>query len=643
MKLGASYNLFDGEELLEDSIKSIRNNVDYINVVFQKTSNLGHACSAESEEVIKDLLRKKLIDELIIFSPDLQKPPRANEFHKRQIGYEFARNKGCTHFLTMDTDEFYDEKQFADAKELIEKEKFNGSACDTVGYFKLPIYQQMEFPERYYVSFIFETSPYRNMEYNCPLPVLVDPTRRIPSDRFYTFEKNELIMHHMSLVRKNIMPKIINSSAIGQYDKSIDDYIRYFNQWDVTQPGYHILETEEKRSKTANIIEVPNKFNIDLEKFKAPQKISVDGKLIFICHEASRTGAPILLLHMLQWIKNNTDIEFEVILKRGGDLTEDFQKIAWCHTIEKMTREEILLLITRYGRENISLIYSNTVSNGQLQEFLGQLKKPQICHIHELNYAITCDGGDQNLGLVNKYSRKIIACSQAVKNNLVKKRNIPAEKIVVVHEFIKTLDLSKYNEDLKKKVKAELNIPEDALVVGAVAQIQWRKGTDLFVNACKLINKKFGNKVHFIWLGGYVYQHERPHYEHDIEKAGLKEVFHHIDHCANPFDYMNTFDVYVMPSKEDPFPLANLEAASLQKPVVCFEDGGGTPELVENDAGFVVPYLDVEEMANKIIELLENPGLREQMGKTGAQKVQTLYNVDVITPKVLQIILSNIY
>ncbi len=46
MKLGVSYNLFDGEELLEKSILSIRENVDYISVVFQMVSNLGDICNS---------------------------------------------------------------------------------------------------------------------------------------------------------------------------------------------------------------------------------------------------------------------------------------------------------------------------------------------------------------------------------------------------------------------------------------------------------------------------------------------------------------------------------------------------------------------------------------------------------------------
>jgi len=45
MKLGISYNVFDGEELLESSIRQIRNQVDYVSVVYQKVSNFGKECN----------------------------------------------------------------------------------------------------------------------------------------------------------------------------------------------------------------------------------------------------------------------------------------------------------------------------------------------------------------------------------------------------------------------------------------------------------------------------------------------------------------------------------------------------------------------------------------------------------------------
>ena len=54
-----------------------------------------------------------------------------------------------------------------------------------------------------------------------------------------------------------------------------------------------------------------------------------DGKkVLFIGHEASRTGAPLLLLHFLKWLRQETRFEFEVLLKNGGDLVDDYRQVA---------------------------------------------------------------------------------------------------------------------------------------------------------------------------------------------------------------------------------------------------------------------------------------------------------------------------
>ncbi len=72
-KLGVSYNLFDGEDLLEGSIKSIRNHVDYINVVYQNVSNFGNKSETNLEELLKDLKTKGLIDDFVEYKPTLNK------------------------------------------------------------------------------------------------------------------------------------------------------------------------------------------------------------------------------------------------------------------------------------------------------------------------------------------------------------------------------------------------------------------------------------------------------------------------------------------------------------------------------------------------------------------------------------------
>ena len=62
-----------------------------------------------------------------------------------------------------------------------------------------------------------------------------------------------------------------------------------------------------------------------------------------------------------------------------------------------------------------------------------------------------------------------------------------------------------------------------------------------------------------------------------------------------------------MTSREDPFPLVNLEAAISGVPIICFEKSGGSPEIIDDSSGFVVPYGDTQEMSSIILEVKKSP------------------------------------
>jgi len=77
----------------------------------------------------------------------------------------------------------------------------------------------------------------------------------------------------------------------------------------------------------------------------------------------------------------------------------------------------------------------------------------------------------------------------------------------------------------------------------------------------------------------------------------------------------------------DAFPKVNLEAMAAAKPVVgtCF---GGTPEVViDGITGYIVNPLNVEVMAEKIIDLLKNPDKANKFGQAGYLKVKTEFNL----------------
>lgn len=258
MKLGASYNLFDGEELLESSINSIRNNVDYISVVYQDVSNSGTKNDISVLPLLEDLKNKKLIDEYFKYFPSGYYGSHQNELTKRNIGLLLSKNNGCTHHISMDTDEFYDKSEFKKLKKLIEENNYDSSYCQMLTYFKNSKYVQ-DPPEEYYVSLIFKIIGDYEYVFNHPSPVLVDPTRRMNGrEKPLICSRDQIQMHHLSNVRKNYRKKLENSSAYPNYKDMVEQLVDFYNKWDFSKSN--MVLTNNKKFFTVK--EVEDLFNI---------------------------------------------------------------------------------------------------------------------------------------------------------------------------------------------------------------------------------------------------------------------------------------------------------------------------------------------------------------------------------------------
>jgi glycosyltransferase involved in cell wall biosynthesis len=386
--------------------------------------------------------------------------------------------------------------------------------------------------------------------------------------------------------------------------------------------------------------------------------------ILFISHEASRTGAPILLRNLLKWISTNTSIPFHIMLMREGVLVEDFANIApvsvWKNdeaTRSTVTRGAATLLDslgimkgwqqralrTRLANNNIGLIYANTIASGSLVEELSNFNCPVICHVHELEYLIRHHGGcglHNSFQKIKRHTHHYLAASEAVKRNLIQSHEIFPDQVDVTYGFVgPDCQGFEQSETMNSKIRKELDIPEDSFVIGAAGTIEWRKGPDLFIQlAHKVLSKKLNVPIHFVWVGGKAEGYHFGALEHDIERLGLKAHMHFTGTKQVPFGYFSLFDIFTLVSREDPFPLVMLEAAYLGKPIICFDQAGGGSEFVGDDCGFVVSYLDLESMALKTIELLQSDSLRRRLGEYAAQKVREHHTVEVVAPKILAVI-----
>jgi glycosyltransferase involved in cell wall biosynthesis len=384
------------------------------------------------------------------------------------------------------------------------------------------------------------------------------------------------------------------------------------------------------------------------------------GKVLFVSHDASRTGATILLLSFLRWFKSVSDVPFEVMLRKGGELEGEFAAIApvcllhpetaarrplaW-RVARKLGLGGAFAAIHRAGvrrrlsRRGFRVIYSSTLTNGEVLELLGGAGCAVVTHVHELESWIR-RAGAENLAQVKRHTTKYVAGSHAVKANLVENHGVAPAHVDVIHDFITVENPHAVSRRTRAEIRADLGIPPDAVVVGAMGTTDWRKGADLFVQLAVLVRKSAaGASVRFVWVGGDGPNGPR-HLEllQDVTTAGLAGYLHLVLPQTNPRDWFETFDVFTLTSREDPFPLVCLDAAALGRPVLCFDGAGGEKEFVEEDCGFVVPYIDVAAMAAKVVALAESPELRARLGAAASRKVRERHDISVAGPQLLAVI-----
>jgi glycosyltransferase involved in cell wall biosynthesis len=393
--------------------------------------------------------------------------------------------------------------------------------------------------------------------------------------------------------------------------------------------------------------------------FYLKKREKIGRKILFISHDATRTGAPLVLLNLLKNMREENNYLFDVLLINGGSLQDDFMNLSdkvftlqekglvllftkfLMHIVNSYVGSDSLLnfvenilnsfqahrysiLARKLKRNRYLLIYSNSVCTAKItSELKKYLSTPVILHVHELEYSIDSFVGHEcflnNISSVDRF----IAVSESVKENLVESYRICENKVSIVYPASPNLiSPCKKKEDILK----ELNINEKTFIVGASGTVAWIKGYDIFINLAYCFFKKYPASVcTFIWVGR-ISESDYINIKYDLDKAGLSEKVKFIGEKTNPIDYYNVFDVFVLTSRVDSFPLVCMENAFLSKPLICFDNTGYIPRLIGNDCGFVIPYMDIEYMASKIYLLYQDQNLKNSLGDAVRKKYLKMFN-----------------
>lgn len=221
---------------------------------------------------------------------------------------------------------------------------------------------------------------------------------------------------------------------------------------------------------------------------------------------------------------------------------------------------------------------------------------------------------------------KIVCISDAEKESALREKICKPSKLQVIYNGI---DLEEI-KNTKAKTRNELNIPEDAFVVGQVGRLSEQKAPDVFVKAAKLIKEKIPN-AYFILVGDGELRNQ---IEVMIHKAGLDGSFLITGWVDNPAAYMKIMNVGTLLSRWEGFGLVLPEYMACGVPIVA-TDVDAIPGVVQ-DSGILVKRNRPYEVLQVIQKLFSDTDLKQNLICSSKKAVIEKYNANRLVTESFQ-------
>lgn len=185
--------------------------------------------------------------------------------------------------------------------------------------------------------------------------------------------------------------------------------------------------------------------------------------------------------------------------------------------------------------------------------------------------------------------------------------------------------------------RLELGLPADVPILAYVGRFDANKGIDTFVKAAQQVAQK--HPVRLVFAGGYDPDAEDAaefrRIRALVEACGLADASTFLGKVEQGRLAMvySAADLCVVPSHYESFGMVAIEAMACGTPVIASDVGGLRYSVVHRETGLLARARDPESFASGISLLLEDPGLRDGMGRAGARLVREMFSWEAIASR----------
>lgn len=290
--------------------------------------------------------------------------------------------------------------------------------------------------------------------------------------------------------------------------------------------------------------------------------------------------------------------------------------------------------ITRVCKEReIDIVHSNTLtvlSGGIAAKRIGI---PHVMHIREI-----IKENNLQKKILTTYVKKYVDLSIAVSQEVSKSWSLSDSKSKVIYNGI---NLQQHIVSQRNKVRQELGLSEDTLLIGMVARVHYWKGQSYFLNIAKELTQTIDSDLHFILTGDVYpgYEYLKKELDASILAFGLGGKVTDLGYRSDVPDILASFDVFVLPSiLPDPLPNTVLEAMASGKPVVATRHGGALEMVSDGETGLHIPWDNVSAAVEIIKPLLYDKEMRISFGELGKKRVEEMFSIESFEQRLISII-----
>ncbi len=364
-------------------------------------------------------------------------------------------------------------------------------------------------------------------------------------------------------------------------------------------------------------------------------------KVLWLIKGLNAGGAEKLLSMSLPYLDRDTyDYQVTYLFKNMNNLVPEFTRQGIpvsCLNMERAYDFRVIFKLSRLLREQeIDILHTHLPYSGVMGRLAAILAGVKVIISTEHGLSESYHPITRFLNILTlPLSHSIIAVSQATARSLLRYKIIRQKKVRVIYNAIDLTDPKFFQTD-PESIKKSLGINGHSLVVGTVANIRPEKGHQYLIEAAALVLKR-RPEVTFVIVGRENTSGDLYRLEELAKRLGIRDKIIFTGYRQDALQIMNIFDVFVLPSIWEAFAIVLLEAMNLGKPIVA-TNVGGIPEAV-NEAvnGFLVAPRQPNQLASRILDLLNNSALRNQMGEAGREKIRDRFNIEHVVKEVEQV------